>query len=156
MPAPNAPTTAVIKDAPRGHTPNGRTPKPVELGAMPPFDPFTRPSSGMSVSLEDLCRFASAELAALRDRGPQMSLESAQRIHDTQGGSRAMNWITDTLPGGQVIHSNTAVTGGFTAVIALVPSLDIGTVVLTNTSSGLQPSIDLARRILKQDPRLGG
>jgi len=147
------PATTATPDEPLGHLRAGEGTSPILPGQSPAFDPLRRPATGLSLSLEDLAKFASHELAALRGDSPILSRESAERLHFAPDGRLAIGWIHDTSSTGWKIHWNASMAGGFTSAIFLVPQLDLGVVVVMNAGDGLNTARALAIQLLSEDNR---
>ena len=79
-----------------------------------PSTPIMRPAGGISMTIEDLARFAAAHMAEVRGAGRVLRPETARRIHGT---------APVTFAGGNGMH---------TAMIALRPEEQAAVVVATN------------------------
>lgn len=149
------PATSATPDQTRGHTRSSNSPVPVGIGQVPPFDPLRRPATGLALNVQDLAKYASHELSALRGDSELLSDDTAQRLHELEGEEgRVAAWFRDRLANGQMMHWNRSITGGFSTVIILVPKLDIGVVAFSNMGDGSDHVVTLAMEILYREPRM--
>lgn len=94
------------------------------------------PSNGVSCSIEDLARFASAHLQALREEEVQgIDGQSLRRLHEVVIDRTAMGWFRQEIVG-EMCHFNRGSSGLFYCWVMIWPEKDLAVVTTSNAGNG--------------------
>ena len=131
---PGWPATRDDPDQPRGHFADGAKLRVQGIDDYP-LGAFMAPAGDLSMSIEDLARFAAFHLAGLRGQDGALRAGTIARLHRAPAdGDYALGWVIAETPGGARYHWHNGSAGTFYALVALLPDSDEAVVVLTNAA----------------------
>ncbi|MCA8949705.1 MAG: beta-lactamase family protein [Planctomycetes bacterium] len=163
------PARADRLEQPFGHFGQGPDLAVQELGVNVPGDVdlrvFLAPAGDLSMSIEDLARYAEVHLRGLRGQEGILRAATVRQLHrppeqDEPGDGYACGWALATAPDDSERHWHAGSAGTFYALVTLYPGADLAVVSASNAGfhaadahAELHRSVFLARRQRGGDAR---
>ncbi len=97
------------------------------------FPKDTQGVGGIRASLNDMIRYAQANLNLIQTEANGLLTQTHQEVLNMSGQSVGMNWMTAQVGASQLLFHEGG-TGGFSSVIALNPGTQTGVVILSDTA----------------------